>query len=144
MKFNSKILISRKQGQIVVETLVALGVFTLGVVSVWLLVISIYDSSRLGKERSRGRMLAEEGIEAVRSIRDRGFTNLSPGVYGLSLVGRRWGLVGAPDTTGPFLRTVTITSVGANRFNISVSVQWQFTTTRPERIAAETRLTRWR
>jgi hypothetical protein len=75
-------------------------------------------------EHARAMQLAEEGLEAVRNIRDASFSNLSNSTFGLVQSGGVWTLSGTSDTTGIFTRTVAITAADGVRKNVVVTVSW--------------------
>lgn len=63
---------------------------------------------------SRATLLAEEGLEAVRNIRDAGFANLTEGPHGLATTSNQWNFSGTSDTTGIYTRQITVTAVAGN------------------------------
>ena len=102
------------------------------------------QSSSLSGDRSRATMYAEEGQEAVRSIRNSSFSNLTNGTYGLVYSSSTWILSGTEDTSGIFTRQVTITSIDANRKNVNVVVTWPQTSSRTGSISVSGRFTNWK
>lgn len=132
----------REQGFSPVEVLLAATVF--GFLTVGLVGAIVYgrQSTAQAGDRSRAIMLAEEGTEAARSIRDANFANLVNGTHGLSLVGNQWMLSGGSDTVGKFTRRVTITAPSVNRKVITSAVTWN----EPgggEQVSVSTQLTNW-
>ncbi len=102
------------------------------------------QSSSLAGERGRAMSYAEEGQEAVRSIRNANFANLVDGTYGLSYSSGAWSLTGSQDTSGIFTRTVTVASVGSNKKNVTVTVTWRQTPSRTGSVSMESRFTNWK
>lgn len=120
-------LITKKHRQAAfspVEVLLAATIF--GFLVVALIGAIIYGRISLSTSGDRGRaaFLADEAIEAVRSIRDSGFSNIPDGTYGLTQTGNQWNLSGTSDVSGIFTRQVTITTVDANRKTITANVSW--------------------
>ena len=74
--------------------------------------------------RVRAQFVAEEGLEATRSIRDGNFASLVNGTYGLSFGSGRWAFSGSSDTEDIFTRTVTITTIDATTKQASSTVSW--------------------
>jgi len=132
-----------EKGQSLVEVLVALGVFVIGVVAVGVLVIDAGTASRQGVERTQAVLLAREGLEAARSIRDADFDNLSSGSHGVVLSGDTWGFSGTSDTQDQFTRTITITSLDVDTKQVESSVTWQFTEARQSSVVFTDYLTDW-
>ena len=64
------------------------------------LITGIWQSSlsnRLGGEQSQAMFLSSEAVEAVHSLRDRGWSNLTLGNFGIGISGNQWILVGTTD-----------------------------------------------
>lgn len=93
---------------------------------------------------ARATLLAEEGIEAIRNIRDEDFSNLVDGTHGLALSGGTWIFSGSSDTTDVFTRTTTISTISASEKEISSEVTWNGQNGRTGVITLLTRLTDWR
>ena len=85
----------------------------------------VSKSTALAGQRARAATLADEGLEAVRNIRDANFSNLTDGTFGLTTTGNQWNLSGASDTSDIFSRAITISTVDANRKSITSSITWQ-------------------
>lgn len=102
------------------------------------------ESSYLSGNRSRAVMYAEEGQEALRSIKNANFSNLTAGTYGLQYASGTWSLIPGQDTQGGYTRAVTITDVGQHRKDTSVTVTWQQTPARTGSITLSGRVTNWK
>jgi len=133
-----------QQGQSLIEVLVALGVFTIGIVAIGLLMIDAGVSFRQGAERTRALFLAEEGLAAARSLRDADFDNVTAGTHGIALSGNRWVFSGSSDTQDQFTRTVTVTDVATGTKQVVSAVTWQFTPARQSAVTLTTYLADWR
>jgi len=59
-----------QSGQGLIELIIAVGVITVGMFSVWALFISNFNGEQEAKARIIGVNLAREGVEAVKNIRD--------------------------------------------------------------------------
>lgn len=101
------------------------------------------ENTRLGGERVRAAFLAEEGLEAVRSIRDGRFADLRDGVHGLAITSRGWEFSGTEDGTGIFRRQVSIAPVDISTKQVTASVFWPATPGRSGAISMATYLTHW-
>lgn len=127
------------QGFSVVEVLLATTVFAMLVTALIGAMVYGRSSTASGGERQRAMLLAEEGLEAVRNIRDASFSNLSDSTFGLVQSGGVWTLSGGSDTTGIFTRTVTFSSVDSERKNVTVTVSWGTS----NQVTVTGRLTNW-
>ncbi len=109
-------------------------------------VASLYgeESTALAGARSRAAALAEEGVEAARSIRDGNYFALSDGTYGLILSGGQWTFGGAQDITDNFTRKITITSPDSMTKRVVVAVTWPQNLQRLGQITMTSLLTNWR
>lgn len=76
-------------------------------------------------DRVNALMFAESGLEAVRSIRNVDFLNLTPGQHGLVFASSTWGFSGTQDTLGIFTRKTDITSLSKDRVSATTTVTWQ-------------------
>ncbi|HTY39528.1 MAG TPA: type II secretion system protein [Candidatus Paceibacterota bacterium] len=94
--------------------------------------------------RTRAVFLAEEGLEAARTLRNQNFSNLPDGTYGLALVGGIWHLAGAPETIDAFTRRLTITTLSAGRRQVTVSVGWSERPGYDRSVTLTSELTNWR
>jgi Tfp pilus assembly protein PilV len=114
----------QQAGFSVVEVLLAATVFGLLATAVAGALVYGRISNANAGDHNRASLLAEEGLEAVRNIRDANFTNLADGTYGLVQSGGTWALSGSSDATGIFTRQVTISTIDATRKNVAVTVSW--------------------
>ncbi|MDD5626511.1 MAG: prepilin-type N-terminal cleavage/methylation domain-containing protein [Patescibacteria group bacterium] len=133
-----------QQGFSLVEVILASAVFVLFVTALVGAYLYGQESTALAGNRARATILAEEGLEAVRNIRDAGFSNLTDGTYGLAVVGNQWALFGTSDTTGIFTRQITISAVDSERKSVTANVAWQQNAQRPGAVALTTYLTNWK
>lgn len=136
-------ILELQKGQSLVEVLVALSIFVLGVVSIGLLVLDANVSSRQGLERNQALFLAREGLEAVRSLRDGDFDNIPAGAYGLVLSANKWTLSGTSDTQDQFSRSVTISDIDIDTKKVASAVTWQFSGARQNSVTLTDYLTDW-
>ncbi len=133
----------RQRGFSVVEVLLAATVF--GFLATAIIGAIIYGraSTADGGARARANMVADEGVEAVRNIRDAGYASLTNGTYGLVQSGNTWTLSGSSDiTTSQFTRSVTIADNGSNRKLITSNVNWN-SAGGPGQVSVVSELTNW-
>lgn len=105
-----------QQGYSLIELLIAMSIFTIGVATVIFLVLDAGVTSTQGGERTQAILLAQEGLEAVRSIRDSDFESLGNGTHGLVLQNGKWIFQNTFDINGQFTRTLSVinTTIGAS------------------------------
>lgn len=131
------------KGQSLIELLIALGVFVLGVVTIGLLIIDAGVSSRQAGERTQAVLLAKEGLEAARSIRDDDFANLIDGTHGIAISANTWIFSDSEDITNIFKRRITVSTVDADTKKITSTVVWREPPERPGSTTLITYLTNW-
>lgn len=101
------------------------------------------ESAVISGERNRAINLADEGLEAVRNIRDNQFTNLPDGTYGLGIVGNNWTLTASPTAIEGFTRAVRISTLDAQTKIATASVTWSQQLHRTGSVSLTTRFTNW-
>ncbi len=136
-------LIIDRTGFSLVEALLASAIFVLLVTMLSGAYFYGQESAVLAGNTARATMFAEEGIEAVRNIRDGGFYDLSDGTYGLAVLGGEWTFSGSEDQADIFSRQVVISSIDVDRKNATVNVSWQQNGQRSGSIALTTEITSW-
>ena len=112
----------RRTGSSLVEVILALALFS-GIVLTYVgaLAFATNTMTHVGL-RQRGLLLAEEGIEAARSLRENGFEALIAGTYGLTSGPSGWSLVASPDQHGVLTRQIRIADADARTKTIDVIV----------------------
>jgi len=136
-------MIWNKKGQSVVEIVVAMAILVLVLPSIVVLYLGAGSSNLRDTEFFRADMFLQEGVEAVRSIRDYDFSNLTVGTHGLSDTSGYWQFSGSSDTWGEYTRTVIIAnslrdsscdlvdtggSADVNTKKVTVTVDWELET----------------
>lgn len=132
------------QGFSLVEVLLAVSVFGLIVTALSGGLIYGQQSTALAGARSRAAILADEGLEVARNIRDENYSNLVDGTYGLAISANQWVFSGTSDVTDIFTRAITISAVDANRKLVASTVTWQQNPQRTGSIILTTYLTNWK
>lgn len=136
----------RQRGFLTIEVLLAAAVF--GFVTVAVVGAFVYgrQATAGAGDYDRAAALAEEGVEAIRNIRDNNFTNLpAAGTYYLSQSGNIWSLVSSPaepTINGLYTRQVTIANVDGDRKTATVTVSWTING-KTRQATATSRLTDW-
>ncbi len=95
-----------------IEIMLAIFIFTLFSVTVVYLSLDTVSRVTQVELKNEAMLYAEEGMEAVRNIRDRDYLELVSGDYGLSFSSDTWSFVAAPETIDAYYqRTVLIEDV---------------------------------
>lgn len=133
-----------------IEIILAVTLFSLVAGSFIFLMIEAYRINERARDFTLATILAEEGIEAVRSIRDINFSELVSQTRSqcLAIENNRWVLKrisrrDCVELIGKFSRQVYITGSG-NQKNVSVVVSWQPASGQRRDIKLFVRLTNWR
>lgn len=134
---------TKQSGFSLVEVILSSSIFILlvtALVGAWLYG---QESTMLAGNRVRATLLAEEGLEAVRNIRDNDFANISNGTHGLVISGDQWILSGSSDTSGIFIRQIEVSSLDDDHKEVTSTVRWQQNSQRPGEVSVATHLTNW-
>ena len=114
----------RTQGFSPIEVLLASTLF--GVIVTAMIGALIYGqlANTDSGDRTRAVMIADEGVQVARSIRNPNYTNLVDGTFGLAQVAGKWTLSGTSDTSGIYTRQTRIVTSTANSKLITSTVSW--------------------
>ena len=111
-------IIFNKNGFSLVEVLVALGIFAVLAAGIFNIVTSSYKNFYGKGDKQSLTQFAQEGIEAVRSIRDNSWQEIETvsgaGNKGLAKSGGYWSFSGTSNTLGVLTRVVAITDAQRN------------------------------
>ncbi|MDQ3076040.1 MAG: hypothetical protein M3Q34_02840 [bacterium] len=132
-----------RQGFSLVEIILSSALFSLLVVALVGAYLYGQESTMLAGNRARANMLAEEGLEAVRNIRDAGFSNLSDGTFGLTTTSNEWNLAGSSDITDIFTRQIIVSTIDTKRKLVTANITWQQNPQRTGSVSLATRITNW-
>ncbi len=124
-------------------------VLAIGLLAVFASTLFAYISTQLliasGSRRSLAAIeQAQEGLEAIRTIRDSGWANLTPGAHGLSLATSTWALQGVSDSSDGFTRVLTVTDLSESEKQVVSTVSWTDAQGRARLISLTTTVSDWR
>ncbi len=146
MKKTGVFSLQNQKGAGLLELLVAVAVFTVGILAFGHLFTASYTTSTYNINENEALDLAREGLEAVRSIRNNDFEDLAPGEYELTLVENKWTLTTfaeEPETINErYKRTIEISNYeeDENRKKVVSTVTWK---DGQESVSLTERLTFW-
>lgn len=142
-----------KKGQTIVEAAVAIAIASLVITALVGLGIGALRSATVSKNRSLATSYAQEAVEAIRSIRDRNFSDFvtcSDGTpYRLIRSGSQWGCQkdsGAETLDSIFTRSFTSSEeppLDSGQFHVQVNVTWTDSAGN-HTVTLDTYLTNWR
>jgi len=141
-----------------------MGIFVILISSGAGFVLPSLQMNRLSGNVTDATLYAQEGIEAVRSIRNQGWNapflgTICSGGCGISTGSGFWAWNGGNNTKPPYTRVITVLDVlrdgvgnvvasgGVNDPNtkkVTSTVSWSFTATRPQTVSLVTYMTNWR
>jgi Tfp pilus assembly protein PilV len=103
----------KKDGQSLMEVIIAVAVFGLIVASVTSMVVGGNVSTRQGGQQTEALALAQEGIEAVRSIRDRAWNEEKYNQSGVATSSGAWFFSGegTQEIIGDYTRTIVFGAI---------------------------------
>lgn len=138
--------IRMRSGSLLLEAILAIGVFGLFLAAVGLTLLYGQENSISGGDRVRGISMAQEVLEASRSVRDVGFSPITVGQHGIALdANQRWSLSGTQSTrSGGYVVDVTVTSLGSDWVRLQARSRWKHGYTRSGSVLLTTELTDWR
>jgi prepilin-type N-terminal cleavage/methylation domain-containing protein len=150
VSFFEKKLIKTKlpRGQTLIELLVAIAIFVIAVSGLAYFILDSYASGRLAEEIIIANFLAEEGLEATRSIRDNDWSTLNTGEYGLVISGNKWIFSGTEEDISGLLGRGTrkiiieeLSPADPDRKKITSRISWEFTPARLQNVQLVTYFT---
>ncbi len=142
-----------------VEVILAIAIFMILAVSGVTTVLHSFSVNKLGEEYTNAVLYAQEGLEAVRSIKNRSWGSLASGTYGLTSSGGSWAFLGTSDIKDKYTRQVVISDVerdgegnivenggvtDPDTLRAVSSVTWNFSGTRDDTVSYDLYLTNFR
>jgi len=106
-----------------VEVILAIALFSLFAVALIGLIVASYGSNYQAAERDRAAAYAQEGLDAVSSIRRQAWNLLVDGDHGLSQASGYWEFSGQSDflADGKYTRIITVSPACRDGFGVIVS-----------------------
>ena len=127
------------------EIIIALGIFVMGASTLTVLVFAGHFGTQQGGDIILAESLAQEALEATRTIRDEDWSNILDGVHGLSTSGGAWAFSGTSELIdSKFTRSVTISHIATGTKAVLAQVEWQNQSGQTKAIRYNSRITDWR
>lgn len=113
IKLNKKRASLNNEGMSLLEVIVAAAIFSLIGVAMITLVVGGFNALQRGGDQTEAEALAQEGIEAFRSIRDGAWNELIYSQSAVEVFGNEWIFTGegTDEIIGQYTRTITVGDV---------------------------------
>ncbi len=105
---------NNRRGQAILEIVIALAIFSFIAIAIVSLILGSLHGGQQGSQHLEADAFAQEGIEALRSIRDGAWNEVPSAQSGLTISGSQWIASGSSDSLPPFTRTITVSDVCRN------------------------------
>lgn len=131
-----KKLDKRKEGQSILEVIVAMAIFALISVTLISLALGSFVGLEQGGEQTEAEYLAQEGVEAVKAIYGRAWNELEYNTSAVSLDTNGWFFdgEGTTENIGQFTRTILFSSVCRDTQNDVVNCPGAYTDVHSKRV----------
>ncbi|MEI8067324.1 MAG: prepilin-type N-terminal cleavage/methylation domain-containing protein [Candidatus Shapirobacteria bacterium] len=151
-------MLIKKNAFSLVEVILAIAIFAIitggGIVGL----IPALNQNRQSGEITIANRLAEEGLEAVRSIRSRDFNLITSGAKGVGTSSNLWTFNGTSDTTDKYTRQITINpayrdgsgnlalsgTLDPDTWLVKSTINWNFSVGDTKQFSLDTVLTNWK
>lgn len=139
---------SNSSGFTIIEVLLASSLLIIVISGIVGAIFYGTESSIISAKRTQATHIAEQGLEAVRNIKDsnyQAFSSLADGTYGLQQNSGQWQLIpNSPDLQDGYTRTITLSSINTTTKEVTINVNWQQNLQRTGVFNLVGRLTNWR
>ena len=130
-----------KKGFSLIEIMLSVSMIAVFVIIFITAIIDSQEANLLTSKRNIATRLSEEGIEALRNIRDDSFSILVDGNYGLTIIDNKWSLVPASDVTNnEYTRSIVISTINPKMKQVKSTITWSQNAQRGGRISLVTNL----
>ncbi len=137
---------NKKKAEILLEIILVLAIFLVSILILLPLFLDSLNSSEFSREFSIANLLAIEGLEVTRSIRDDNWENLTSGNHGLAISEGHFVFQGEREDISDQLekgeRQIRIEDIDSNRKKVTSKISWEHKGERKE-IKLVTFLTNW-
>ena len=115
-----------RAGQSLVEAIVAVGIAILVITGLVVLAVGAGRTATLSRNRSLAVQYGQEGVEALRSIRDRDYTELPTdgGPYRVVWTGTQWDTLAGTEQIEMFTRSFAVSEPTAGKLQFDLAVTW--------------------
>jgi len=150
---------TKNSGIALIEIILAIAIFAVITSAGITGFIPVLNQNRQSNEILQANRIAEEGLEAARSIRNRDFTLISNGTKGVGVSSNLWTFSGTSDVTDKFTRQLTFSTASRDAggtlvasggtsdpdtFLVKSLVTWMYSTGDTKNFSLDTILTNWK
>jgi prepilin-type N-terminal cleavage/methylation domain-containing protein len=141
-----KLFKNRSQGMSLLEVLLAVAVFAIGIGTVIHLYLGTQYASLHSIEKNQALTWAKEGIEAVRSIKDDDFDSISEKTdEGIEINGGVWAFKTGSDVIDEkYTRRIDITETDSDTWEVTATVSWDTLRGKANSVSLVEQLTAWK
>jgi len=160
-KRGDKLILRKYKSFSLIEIILAIAIFMILAVTGITTILHSFSVNKLGEEQTNADLYAQEGLEAVRSIKNQGWSNISADVQtkGLQSSNGYWEFNGTGDSKDKYTRTILISSVNRDgsgniiesggsvdpdTLKVTSAVSWNFSGPRNDVVTYSTYLTNFR
>jgi len=134
-------------GLSIIELLIAVACFGMVAAAIIILILNVYSNIQQNKEESLAIFLAEEGLEATRSIRDNNWDTLTNGEHGLVISGNNWVFQGTEEDISGVLRAgerkIIVEEIDSDEKKVTSQTSWKISETQIRNVSLISYLTNW-
>ncbi len=134
--------LKENKGFSILEIILASALFTLFAASLGTAIILSEQTALNANLRLKSAYLAEEGLLAIRNLRNENFSNIPDGNFGLNINNNTWELTPDIKNFNGFVRTIYISSLSTSTKEITVNVHLENNSSTS--VSLTTRLTNWK
>lgn len=116
--------IKKINGFSLVEVLLTVAIFTMTVLGIIAFLSSNDNNLKYSSQYNEANYYLSQGLEAVKNIKDSGYSGLNVGTFGLSEIGSTWQLTGTSDNINGFIRQITITQPDIYTKKATATITW--------------------
>lgn len=148
-------------GQSIIEIIVAVGIILIIAVTAISTIVQSFTIVRLGDNETDATLWDQEGIEAVRSIKNQAWTNLTNGNHGVATGSGVWAFSGISNVKGIYTRQIAVSDIyrdtsgnmqtsgcanmlDRNAKRVVATNNWNSSPTRANSVSLETYYTNWK
>jgi len=132
-----------KRGSLLLEAMVAIGVFAIFLAGIGLALVLGEKSTIMGGDRARASARAEEQIAAVRQVQEDDFDAMTEGQHGIALIAGEWTFSGTSIIEDGMTSFVTIEEMAEDHIRVTSTVSWNFGQSRSGSVVLVTQMTNW-
>ena len=115
-----KLFLKNRKGSLLVEVIIAMSIFAVMAGAIMSVTLGSLDGMMRGGEETQARALAQEGMEAIRSVRDGAWNKINYSQVKVTVSGNLWNISSSTSELidNKYTRTITLSDVCRDESNI--------------------------